>query len=254
MQPGRAAAELAVTPPATRVVIASEPGSPDWPNEDFAAAAPGAAVLLDGSTTIPRGAGTGCVHGVAWYARALGTALLAEITATPPAPLRDGLADAIAVVRDRHAGTCDLSHPETPAATVTAWRAGPGGISYLALSDSSLVADYGPGRPPVVITSAARAARADPAAASAATAGVLDPAGLRGVALLSDGATRVADEFGLLGWPALLDEVRADPAGLIRSVRAAEAADPDAARWPRLKLSDDATVLWWPVGQARANE
>ena len=37
-----------------RVVLASEPGTPGWPNEDFAAVAPGAAVLLDGCTTVPR--------------------------------------------------------------------------------------------------------------------------------------------------------------------------------------------------------
>jgi hypothetical protein len=29
-----------------RVVLASEPGTPGWPNEDFAAVAPGAAVLI----------------------------------------------------------------------------------------------------------------------------------------------------------------------------------------------------------------
>jgi hypothetical protein len=246
MEPGRAAAAEAPARPATRVVIATEPGSPNWPNEDFAAAAPGAAVLLDGVTT-PAGADTGCVHGVAWYARTLGTALLAEISATPAVPLRDGLAGAIAAVRDRHAGTCDLTRPATPAATVTALRAGPGGISYLALYDSSIVADYGPGQPPVVITGPGRAARADPAVAHGATAGLLAWVGLRGIALVSDGATRSVDQFGLLGWPDLAGLVRADPAALIRHVRAAEAADPHAARWPREKLSDDATVLWWPV-------
>ena len=227
MEPGRAAAAAAaaLTQPATRVVIATEPGKPDWPNEDFAAAAPGAAVVLDG-VTAPDGADTGCVHGVAWFARGLGTALLAEITAMPPVPLRDALASAIMAVRDRHAGACDLIRAATPAATVTALRAGPGGISYLALSDSSIVADYGPGRPPLVITDPARPARADPAAAHAATAGVLDPAGLRGVALLTDGATRAADQFGLLDWPALLDLVRADPAALIRHVRARRGGRP----------------------------
>ncbi len=72
-----------------RVVLASEPGTPGWPNEDFAAVAPGAAVLLDGCTTFPPGTETGCVHGVAWYARTLGGALLSTITADPPVPLAD---------------------------------------------------------------------------------------------------------------------------------------------------------------------
>ena len=57
-------------------MLATDPGTPGWPNEDFTAVAPGAAVLLDGATTVPRTADTGCVHGVAWYARTLGTALL----------------------------------------------------------------------------------------------------------------------------------------------------------------------------------
>lgn len=48
-----------------RVVLATDPATLRWPNEDFAAVAPGAAVLLDGATTFPRGADTGCVHGVA---------------------------------------------------------------------------------------------------------------------------------------------------------------------------------------------
>ena len=58
------------------VTLASDPGTPGWPNEDFSAVAPGAAVLLDGATTFPRGADTGCIHGVAWYARTLGATLL----------------------------------------------------------------------------------------------------------------------------------------------------------------------------------
>src|SRR5580698_6965911 len=169
--------------------MATDPGSPGWPNEDYACIGPGAAVLLDGSTTVPRDADIGCVHGVAWYARTLATTLLAEITAQPLVPLADGLASAIAQVRDLHSGTCDLSARRTPAATVTAIRADPGGVAYLALSDSSVVADFGAGRPPQVITDTHPAAAADPDVAAAAATGVLPAAGLRGVALFSDGAT-----------------------------------------------------------------
>ncbi len=135
-----------------RIALATDPGTPGWPNEDFAAAAPGAVVLLDGCTTTPYGADTGCLHGVAWYARTLGTAFLAAITADPPPALGDALAGAIAEVRARHEDLCDLANPRTPAATVTAVRAGPGGLELLALSDSSIVADYGEDRDPVVLT------------------------------------------------------------------------------------------------------
>ena len=233
------------------VTLAAEPGTPGWPNEDFAAVAPGAAVLLDGCTTLPAGAATGCVHGVAWYAAALGASLLTGIAAQPPVPLRTALADAISHVRSPHAGTCDLSHARTPAATVTAVRLESAGISFLALSDSTIAADYGDQRDPVMITDDHQPARADPRAAAGARTGVLPLAALRGVGLFSDGATRVADRFGLLSWPSLLRVTRTEgPASLIARVREAEAGDPAAARWPRRKIHDDATALWWEAPAA----
>ena len=230
--------------------MATDPGTPGWPNEDYACVGPGAAVLLDGCTTFPPGTETGCVHGVAWYARTLGTDLLAAITAEPRIPLASALETAIGQVRDRHAGTCDLSLRATPAATVTAVRAEPGGLSYLALSDSSIAADFGDGRPPQVITDRHRAAAADPAAAGAATTGTLPCTGLRGVALLSDGATRISDLYHQLSWPAMIGVISEHgPAALIRQVRAAEDADPVCERWPRHKPRDDATVVYWQLWQ-----
>jgi hypothetical protein len=229
-----------------RIALATDPGTPGWPNEDFAAAAPGAAVLLDGCTTTPYGADTGCLHGVAWYARTLGTALLAAITADPPPALGDALAGAIAEVRARHQDLCDLANPRTPAATVTAVRAGPAGLELLALSDSSIVADYGEGRDPVVLTDPHRAASTDPDAARQARTTVVPLDGLHGIALLSDGAVRLTDVYRLISWPGLVSVLRDEgPEGLIRRVRAAEASDPDGARWPRSKTRDDATALYW---------
>jgi hypothetical protein len=238
-----------------RVTLATSPGTPGWPNEDFAAIAPGAAVLLDGATTFPVGKETGCIHGVAWYARTLGTALLAAITADPPGSLTQALASAIGEVRARHEYTCDLTSPSTPAATVTALRAAAGGLDYLALSDSSIAADYGDGREPVIITDDHPPAKADPAAALAAQTGTLDLAGLRGIALLSDGATRITDRYCLQSWPVTLSVIRGHgPAELISQVRAAEDSDPQGARWPRGKVRDDATIVYWrhadPAGDA----
>jgi hypothetical protein len=229
-----------------RVALATEPGTPGWPNEDFAAVAPGAAVLLDGATTSPAGIDIGCTHGVAWYARNLGGLLLSAITADPPTPLADCLATAIAEVRARHDGTCDLSNPATPAATVTAVRASPAGFDLLALSDSVIAADYADGRPPLVITDDHRAASASPDAARRAFTTTLPSAGLRGVALLSDGATRITDSYGLLDWPALLAVIRDHgPVDLIHQVRAAEDSDAECIRWPRSKARDDATIIYW---------
>ena len=229
-----------------RVALATDPGTPGWPNEDFAAVAPSAAVLLDGCTTTPRGADTGCVHGVAWYARTLGTAFLAGITADPPVPLADALAGAIGEIRSYHESTCDLANPATPAATVTAVRAGQAGFEMLALSDSSIVADYGQDRDPVVLTDPHRAASTNPEAAWQARTTVVPQDGLHGIALLSDGATRTTEVYRLIGWPDLVAVIRDEgPAGLIRQVRAAEDSDPDGARWPRFKARDDATAIYW---------
>jgi Protein phosphatase 2C len=228
-----------------RVMLATDPGTPGWPNEDFAAIAPGAAVLLDGATT-RRGADTGCAHGVAWYARTLGVTLLAAITAEPYGPLSSALADSIGDVRARHEHTCDLASPATPAATVTAVRATQDGIDYLALSDSTIAADPGDGRPPIIITDAHPAAGATPDAALWARTGTFPRGGRGSIILLSDGATRIADRYGLLSWPAMLNVVRDHgPAELIRQVREAEDSDPDSLRWPRGKARDDATIVYW---------
>ncbi len=67
--------------------------------------------------------------------------------------------------------------------------------------------------------------------------------------MLSDGATRITDLYGILSWPATLAVIRDHgPAELIRQVRAAEDADPDCARWPRTKTRDDATIIYWAQG------
>ncbi len=183
---------------------------------------------------------------MAWYARTLGTVFLAAITADPAPPLGDALAGAIAEVRARHEKTCDLANPSTPASTVTAVRAARDGFELLALSDSLILADYGEGRDPVVLTDPHRAASTDPDAAGRASVTVLAPGGLHGIALLSDGAARIADVYHQIGWPALVTVLRDHgPAGLIRQVRAAEDSDPDGARWPRSKARDDATALYW---------
>jgi hypothetical protein len=236
-----------------QVVLATEPGTPGWPNEDFAAVAAGAAVLLDGCTTWPPGTVTGCVHGVAWYARTLGGAFLSGITADQPVPLAESLAAAITVVRDRHEDICDLDNPATPAATVTAVRVTAAGIDVLALADSVIMADYGDERPPLVITDTHRAASVSTDAAGRAYTAALPSTGLRGIALLSDGATRITDKYELLTWSAMLAVIRDDgPAQLIHQVRAAEDSDPGCTRWPRSKARDDATIIYWhePAGSA----
>jgi hypothetical protein len=235
-----------------RVSWATEPGSPDRPNEDFVAAAPGVVVVLDGCS-LPLGTDLGCLHGTAWYARRLGTRLLTRLLddqAVPVAgrdgdPLRAALAQSISEVASAHSGTCDLRHPNTPAATVVVLRVRGDAVEYLVLADSSLVL-HTVGRLEVVTKPMARTyAASHPAAAERAITGVVPLTGLRRAALLTDGATRLADLFGLNDWRELVHLLEEyGPSALIERTREAELTDPDGRRWPRGKRHDDATVAF----------
>jgi hypothetical protein len=86
-------------------------------------------------------------------------------------------------------------------------------------------------------------AAADPVAATQAITGSLARKELPRAVLLSDGASRLADVFGLATSNELLMLVdESGPGELLR--RAAEAADPQGRQWPRTKSSDDATAIY----------
>jgi hypothetical protein len=90
-------------------------------------------------------------------------------------------------------------------------------------------------------------AAADPAAAEEALTGVLPRADLHAVALLSDGASRLVDRFGLDTWDGLMATLASGgPNELLRLVRAAENSDLAGRRWPRGKTHDDATAVYLP--------
>ncbi|QUX29267.1 hypothetical protein KGD83_01310 [Nocardiopsis akebiae] len=246
--------------------VATEPGSPGRPNEDFAAATATSAVLLDGASA-PRDLETGCSHGVAWYTRRLGALLLAGADAG--LPLREALAEAIATASALHAHTCDLANQESPSATAVVVRAGSDALEYLVLSDSVLLVEGVDGLHVLTDTrldglradlarrgspwDAIRAYRnvpggfwtagAHPRAAEEALSGTLP---LGRFTAMTDGASRVVDLFGDLDWGQAFSLVSdRGPRALLDRVRELEAADPDRLRHPRGKGSDDATVLEW---------
>ncbi|MGI5203286.1 hypothetical protein ACQEU6_17130 [Spirillospora sp. CA-108201] len=241
---------------------ATDQGSPDRPNEDFVAAAAGAVVVLDGCG-LPLGTDLGCTHGTAWYARSLGTRLLARMLeglgpqAGPPIgplegahrpgdrPLVARLAGAIADVATAHRATCDLRVPTTPAATVLALRRRGELVDFLVLGDSTVLLHL---LDEVrEITGGRDYAAADPAVANAATTGTVRAAELRSAALLTDGATRLADVFGVTELSGMVSLAR-DPAGLIKWTREVEDTDPAAVRFPRHKIHDDATAVFCDFG------
>ena len=131
-----------------RMALATEPGDPQRPNEDYAAVASpasglgGTLVTLDGVT--PPLDDDGCRHGVPWYVARLGGALLELSSSRRDMTLAQCLSEAISRTADTHRKTCDLSHPRTPQATVVAARWGggtEGAVEYLVLSDSVLLVE-----------------------------------------------------------------------------------------------------------------
>jgi hypothetical protein len=126
-----------------RIETATEPGTPERPNEDFvsvalpAAGHGGCLVLLDGVT--PPADATGCVHSVPWYVAGLGGALIELSVSRPDMTLGECLATAIDRVVNSHSETCDLSHPRTPQATVVLVRWNADTVDHLVLSDSVLL-------------------------------------------------------------------------------------------------------------------
>jgi hypothetical protein len=266
------------------VSLATTPARPDVPNEDFVAAAPDVVVLLDGAGSA--GAESGCVHGVAWYARQMGAALLAHATDPSSVPIRDVLRAGTRDVAARHNGLCNLSHPGTPSATVVLVRRRYDVVEYLVLADSVLLIEHMSGE--VVAISddreaavgaryratldAARpgpdhdralrdyitvmrehrnrrdgfwVASTDEAAADEAIVAKVPTSDVRTLALLSDGASRVADRFAITDWPGIMRTLADQgPAELLNHNRAAEHNDPDGSRWPRGKIHDDATAAY----------
>jgi hypothetical protein len=117
------------------VTVASEAATVDASNEDFVAATTHEVVLIDGLSTA--GVDSGCIHGTSWFARQLGGSLMHSITESHGRSLVTVLADAIDLVAQSHANTCDLSHPGTPAGTVVLLRERAQQIEYLVLADST---------------------------------------------------------------------------------------------------------------------
>ena len=119
------------------VSMATSAGSAGQPNQDFVGAVPGAVVLLDGAG-IP-GTESICSHGVAWYTHRLGGALLGRLSRDDGRDLAVILAAAIGEIADDHRGTCDITHPSSPQATVLIVRAHEDRLDHLLLADSFLV-------------------------------------------------------------------------------------------------------------------
>ncbi|MFF4312242.1 protein phosphatase 2C domain-containing protein [Streptomyces sp. 900105755] len=258
-----------------RTEVVSEPGARDRPNEDFAgvglpASGQGGCVIVLDGVTPPRD-GTGCLHSVHWFTARLGGALTELTVSRGDLTLREILEQAIARTAAAHGGTCDLSHPRTPQATVVLTRWSAETVEFLVLSDSALLLRSPDGTvtpvlddrldrvPRASLASDAIAdatvrnkeggfftAAADPSVAARAVTGTVPRAEVRALAALTDGATRWTEKFREGDWTALLDVVRKEGAqALVGRVRELEAADREERVFlRRSKTHDDATVVY----------
>jgi hypothetical protein len=78
-----------------------------------------------------------------------------------------------------------------------------------------------------------------------AIAGSMPRAYVRRMALLTAGAARIIDLFGLLDADQLLDVLElTGPGDALRRLRAVEQSDPDGLRWPRSPRTRPATIVF----------
>jgi len=253
---------MALIPPFKCTELATSAGTASLPNEDYAAAGPDWAIVLDGATHSD-GVDTGCIHDVSWLVSHLAAALTAQLTLNRVS-LTEALAAAIEGTCAAHADTCDLANPDSPSSTVAMVRVGKTGLEYLVLGDSAVIvktpdrvrlvtddrADYlQPGGRPytrALVRSKRNTpggfwvASTKPRAAYEARSGIAS--GATHVALLTDGVTRLVAHYGY-DWPqifAVLD--RDGPAALIDRVRDAERKSPPPTHRYG-KRQDDATAV-----------
>lgn len=263
-----------------RATFETVPGANAKPSEDWVAASPSLVVVLDGGTARTD---TGCVHGVSWYTHQLGAAIVAN--AAGSLDLGGCVAKAVGHVASLHAqcdlthpgtpsaavgavrmiagsleylvlGDITIALKTTSGLeTITDSRVSQ--TAQPARREAELLPIGSPEKAEALLRMkhgelAARnrpggywIAASDPAAVDQAITGRVPLQDVAEVALLTDGAARAVDDFGLLDWNMALELLRhSGPAELVRRVREAEDRDPKGLRWPRNKTSDDATAVY----------
>ncbi|MDD9383141.1 protein phosphatase 2C domain-containing protein [Streptomyces sp. ZAF1911] len=267
-----------------QVTVASVKGDGVENEDGVFVALPGCVAVLDGLSA-PKDLPMACRHGTPWLVRQLGTRLVAlgsdhdlplasvlriaieevnglhadtcmlEQEAVPAATvvmLRERpeafdylvLSDSVLVLDTGSSvkALADSRVEDVAKTEMAAALAGPAGTPERTARVSELVARQRglrnrPGGYWVASTA--------PEAADHAITGSIQGGDLRRAALLTDGASRLADLFHEATWEEVLDLLDQEgPSALLARVRAAERADNTGTRWPRFKVRDDATAAY----------
>jgi hypothetical protein len=218
-------------------------------------------VVVDGAGI--RGAEGLCHHGVAWYAHTLGAEVVDRLRQQPVGGLRDAVAESIETVTAAHSDTCEVADPSSPQASIAVMRDTGDGVDYLVLGDVYLIVeaasplvitdrrevavrqealkhltDLLPGTPEhdhelrraIDSLRAARnhpggywIAKDDPRAAAEAVVGRLDTGPLGCLAILSNGAARLVEPYGVTDWQGMVELLHAvGPDGVLHRLRVCE--------------------------------
>lgn len=259
-----------------QITYATE-AAPGCVNEDRAVCGDGWAVVLDGATA-PEGVESGCIHDVSWLVNHLAASITRSMLTTGDdlaGDLADMLALAIAETCRAHAGTCDLTNPDSPSSTAAIVRVRGGELDYLVLADSPVVV-RAPGEAPKVFSDDRLShlpggrpysrelvrymrnkpggfwvASTDPEAAYRAVTGSVPFTAGTEAGLFTDGISRLVEFYGY-EWEQVLMVAggRGGPADLISAVRALEADNPPALG----KRHDDATAVLMTADRITAAE
>lgn len=260
---------------------ASSPGDPATPSEDWFSVTSDLIVVLDGATVRTD---TGCRHGLPWYVHTLGAVLmqLAQVdyhlrdllacAISRVAVLHEDACDlshpgtpsaAVGIVRTRRGIQERLVLGDITVVTETdtdLWAVSDSRVSRTA-AELRAEADLHPlGSPEKSVAIQAMkphelAARnkpggyyiaaADPLAAQEALYSEVPLEDIRRFAVLSDGAARYVDLFGLSSWREALAFLEfSGPEKFIEMVRRSEQGDPLGIQYPRNKGGDDATAVF----------
>ena len=251
-----------------RAKMDSQP-TPGQVSDDYVMVGLDWAVVFDGATAL-KPAENGCIHNVPWVVHHMAGHLAQTLTAVPQVELSEALANAIEYTCSAHRDTFDLSNPDSPSSTVTILRQRGDELNYLVLGDSPLLLRRG-GRVDAILDERMAnltdysydaviavqntpqgyyVASTMPEAAYKSVVGTVSVGDIDSAALLTDGASRLVDAFGLLTWDQLFSlMIEEGPTALIARTRRVEREGAKAGDGRTRKDHDDATAVLLAFGQ-----